>query len=234
MAKFYYMITTSNTQVLARHDIHQVFQFVSQALKNALQNPELGSVAIYTLLNIHHRLVCTDDIRTSIVTKLNCRVLLQATMLARHLVEKDKEKQNRTFALLAARLHLNIGLGTIAFRLFRHTKCKEMLVDTFSPYMLARISQTHPFDVKGYGGFSADEELEKVVGTIERMERKTNDYLYTDTPSFLWDQATDTLGLKRKLKSSLTKHMCVFERRRIARLRGESVETLPKLKAKGE
>jgi hypothetical protein len=165
---------------------------------------------------------------------MNSRVLLQATMLARHLVEKDKDKQQRTFALLAARLHLNLGLGTVAFRLYRHTKCKEMLLDTLSPYVLSRISQTHPFDSKGYGGFSADDELAKVIGTIERMERKTDDYLFTDLPSFLWDQATDTLELKRKLNFSLTKHVCVAERRRIARFKGESVEALPTLKYKGK
>ncbi|KAH7401816.1 tRNA synthetases class I (M)-domain-containing protein [Phaeosphaeria sp. MPI-PUGE-AT-0046c] len=217
---------------LNHKSIHQMFHFALQALIIAPDNADLGAIVVYTLLNIHHRMICTDDLRNPIVTKVNCRVLLQATMLARHLVEKDKDKQNRTFALLAARLHLNLGLGTVAFRLFRHTKCKEMLVDTLSPYMLSRISQTHPFDVKGYGGFSADDELAKVVGTIERMERKTNDYLFTDTSSFLWDQATDTRELKRKLRSSLTKHLSVFERRRIARLRGESVESLPKLKAK--
>jgi hypothetical protein len=150
-------------------------------------------------------------------------------MYVRHLVEKDKDKQNRTLCLLAARLHLNIGLGTVAFRLYIHTKCKEMLLDTLSPFILSRISITHPFDVKSYGGFSADEELARVISAIERMESKTNGHLLTDIPSFAWDQAIDILSLKRKLQDSLTRHVCVIERRRIARLRGESVENTPQL-----
>jgi hypothetical protein len=107
-------------------------------------------------------------------------------------------------------------------------------VDTLSPYLLSRISQTHPFGVKGYGGFSADEELANVIGTIERMEKKTDSYLFKDIPSFVWDQTTDILAVKRKLGSSLTKHLCVVERRRIARFKGQSVNDLPILHSKGK
>lgn len=192
-------------------------------------DPELGCLVIYMLLNLHHSMVQQYEGRSPLERRANSRLLLQATMFARHLIDKDKDKENRTLSLLAARLHLNLGLGTIAFRLYSNTKCKEMLLDTLSPYMLSRISQTHPFEVKGRGGFSADEELERTIGTIERMERKTESFLATDVSSFKWDQATDTIGLKRKLASSLTKHLCVVERRRIARLKGEPVDGLPNL-----
>jgi len=192
-------------------------------------NADISCLAVYTLLNLHHRWVCTDEQKNPLEVTRNSRILLQATMFARHMVESDKEKQNRTFALFAARLHLNLGLGTVAFRLFSHTKCKEMLVDTLAPYMLSRISQTHPFEVKSYGGFSADEELSRVINTIDRMETKTAEYYVTDVSSFPWDQACDISILKQKLNSSMTKHICTIERRRIARLKGEPADQIPGL-----
>ncbi|KAH8731426.1 hypothetical protein GQ44DRAFT_735904 [Phaeosphaeriaceae sp. PMI808] len=192
-------------------------------------NPDFGCITIYALLQLHHGYSCMSEAVSPLEGAANSRLLLQASMYARHLVENDKEKQNRTLSLLTARLHLNIGLGTVAFRIYNHTKCKEMLMDTLSPHILSRISQTHPFDVKGYGGFSADEELAKVISTIERMETKTNNYLFTDMPSFVWDQVVDTLALKRRLNSSLTKHICYAERVRIARLKGEPVANIPRL-----
>jgi hypothetical protein len=218
-------------------NVSVLLSILKMAVKMSLlweKDSDSGCLVVYMLLRLHYERVCGCDHLNPLETELNSRLLLQATMFARHLVEMDKDKENRTFALLAARLHLNLGLGTIAFRLYRHTKCKEMLLDTLSPYMLSRISQTHPFEVKGYGGFSADKELVRVIETIETMEKKTDSYLFTDLPSFLWDQVTDTLELKRKLNGSLTKHLCVAERRRIARLKGESIDNLPVLNIKGE
>jgi hypothetical protein len=213
---------------------YDVFLNAMKWLRLYPEDPDIAFVAVYTLLNIHILYVHPSEASNPLESQFNSRLLLQVTMLARHQVEKDKDKQNRTFSLLAARLHLNLGLGTVAFRLYSHTKCKEMLLDTLSPYVLSRISQTHPFEVKGYGGFSADDELAKVVGTIERMEKKTGSYLFTDISSFKWDQATDIVGLKRKLNSSLTKHICVTERRRIARFKGEPADALPELNYKSK
>lgn len=193
------------------------------------QNLDVGYLVIYLLLNIHHRTVHTFENKNPLETTLNSRILLQATMLARHLVTKDKDQNDKVLALFASRLHLNLGLGTIAFRFWRNVKSKEMLVDTISPWILSRISQTHPFDVKGYGGFSADEELQHVIETIERMERKTDDVLTKNMSSFNWDTVMGILEIKHKLRSSLTKHLCFIERKRIARLRGESVENVPTL-----
>lgn len=211
--------------------------FITKAIGACItcpKKPDGGFLAIYSLLHLHYQVICQEQKTATFEATPNSRILLQATMLARHLVAQDKDKENRTLCLLAARLHLNLGLGKSAFQLYNHTKCKEMLLDTLSPYVLSKISLTHPFDVKGYQGFSADEELEKVIGTIERMERKTDSFLFVDMPSFIWDQASDALQLKRKLNSSLTKHLCITERRRIARLRGESVENLPRLDFKSE
>lgn len=188
---------------------------------------EAGFAAIYEYLRLHYEIVCCEDRKGPFEFTPNSRILLQATMLARHLVSLDKNKENRTLALLAARLHLNLGLGKCAFQLYKDVKCKEMLLDTLSPYVLSRIAVTHPFEVKGYRGFSADEELAKVIGTIERMEKKIDDVLLTDLSSFVYDQAISNHVLKQKLHSSLTKHLCLSERRRMGRLKGESIEHLP-------
>ncbi|KAL1793372.1 hypothetical protein ACET3X_008354 [Alternaria dauci] len=186
-----------------------------------------GIVGIYILLQIHHNAMRNKEDVHPFGTTPNSRILLQAAMLARHLVACDKEKQDRPLALLAARLHLNLGLGKCAFQLYSHTKCKEMLVHTLSPYVLSRISLTHPFGAKGYQGFSAEEELGKAVGTMERMARRIDDTLYDDMQSLPWDQAMELLAMKRKFKSSLTKHICNIERRRISRLKGEPADNLP-------
>ena len=211
--------------------------FIVNAIKFCIISPKVpdgGFLAIYALLRLHHLIICEEDQMVPFEVTANSRILLQATMLARHLVACDTSKEKRVLSLLAARLHLNLGLGKCAFQLYSHTRCKEMLYDTLSPYILSRISLTHPFDIKGHQAFSADEELAKVVSTIERMERKTDSYIYVDMPSFLWDQASDALDFKRKLNSSLTKHICVTERRRIARLKGESTEGLPRLDYKSK
>jgi N-terminal acetyltransferase B complex non-catalytic subunit len=205
--------------------------------------PSEGVIGIYTLLRMHHEAMGRDDDAAP-----NSRLLLQATMLARHLVACDQEKQDRPLALLAARLHLNLGLGQSAFQLYQHAKVKEMLVHTLSPYVLSRISITHPFDVKGREGFSAEEELEKALKTIERMDDKIEDNLYpkpdlnarrmkeltTPMESFPWDQAVDLLQNKRNFRLSLTNHICITERRRIARLKGDYIDHVPFLDYKSK
>jgi N-terminal acetyltransferase B complex non-catalytic subunit len=209
-------------------------EYMELPLAAVLQAPQLripkspeGFIAIYILLRLHRHAMRNAEPLHPFGTTSNSRVLLQAAMLARHLVASDKEKQDRPLALLAARLHLNLGLGKCAFKLYSHTKCKEMLVHTLSPYVLSRISLTHPFGAKGYQGFSAEEELGKAVGTMERMERKINETICADLQSLPWDQATELLAMKRKFKSSMTKHICNTESRRIARLKGEPVDNLP-------
>jgi N-terminal acetyltransferase B complex non-catalytic subunit len=188
-----------------------------------------GVIGIYTLLRMHHEAMGHDGDAAA-----NSRFLLQATMLARHLVACDKEKQDRPLALLAARLHLNLGLGQSAFQLYQHVKVKEMLVHTLSPYILSRISITHPFDIKGREGFSAEEELVKALKTMERMDDKIEDNLYPRMESFPWDQAVDLLQNKRNFRLSLTNHICITERRRIARLKGDYIDHVPFLDYKSK
>ncbi|KAJ5064549.1 hypothetical protein J3E74DRAFT_402994 [Bipolaris maydis] len=171
-----------------------------------------GFLAVYSLLRIHHVAMRYDESLHPFENTPNSRLLLQAAMLARHLVACDKEKQDRPRALLAARIHLNLGLGKSAFQMYSYAKCKEMLIHTLSPYVLSRLSK-----------------LGKAIGTMERMESKTDDTMFPDLKTIPWDQAIGLLSLRGKLKSSLTKHICNLERRRIARLKGESVDQLPVL-----
>jgi N-terminal acetyltransferase B complex non-catalytic subunit len=234
ITKFEYLLAISRPSEPAVQAFEDMVAKSIKYCKNFPDNSAEGSVAVYSLLNLHHRFICQDEPRNPFGITINSRVLLQATMLARHLVECDKEKQNRALALLAARLHLNLGLGKCAFRLYSHAKCKEMLVDTLAPYVLSRISLTHPFEVKGYQGFSADEELAKAIVTMDRMEKKMENIVYSDMDSFPWDQAENLLDTKRKLNSSLTKHLCVTERRRMARLKGQTIDHLQVLDFKSK
>ena len=88
--------------------------------------------------------------------------------------------------------------------------------------LLTRISQIHPFDGKS---FSPDAELSHIIGTYERMENKIDDLLGGNLyETFQYDQAFEMLELKRTLKHSLNRHLCIFERRRIARIRGEACD----------
>ncbi|KAL1591573.1 hypothetical protein SLS60_011823 [Paraconiothyrium brasiliense] len=99
-----------------------------------------------------------------------------------------------------------------------------MLHDNVAWIALSRISQSHPFGASGQRAFSADHELEKAISTLSRMEKKIDDLLYADLQHFMYDKAFDLLELKRKLRTSLTKHFCIIERRRIARLAGGPVD----------
>lgn len=164
----------------------------------------------------------------------NSRLLLQATILVRAAVDRDTEKENRSLALLATRLHLDMGLGRVAFQLWRHVKVKEMLVDTLSPYLLSRIALTQPFDVKHHQGFSADKELKHVIDTIDRMSRVQEGLIFRDIKRFHWDSAFDLISMNDKLSNSLTRHTAILERRRLARLKGEPAGDLPDVNYRSE
>ncbi|KAF2441371.1 hypothetical protein P171DRAFT_488923 [Karstenula rhodostoma CBS 690.94] len=151
--------------------------------------------------------------------------LYQAAVLTRHSLSLDRQQYGRDLALLSTRLHLRLGLGTVAFEHYSRVRVKEMLHDNVAWIPLSRISQSHPFGASGPRGFSADNELEKVISTLSRMENKIDDLLYADLQYFVYDKAFDLLELKRKLRTSLTKHFCIIERRRIARLAGAPVDT---------
>lgn len=219
--KFDYLLTVSACPVPSTAVLED---FVSNALKLyhlAAQLPGENYVAAYLailgLLHLHAKAPEPP------------RYLLQAAMLARHLLADDAGKQRRAMVLLSTRLHLNLGLGTIAFQQYTYARIKEMLHESVSWILLSRISQTHPFEVQGPKGFSAEAEMSRVVGTIQRMENKTSDFLYTDLQNFNYDKALELQDFKQKLRCSLTKHLCVIELRRAARLRGDPIDQAPSI-----
>ncbi|KAH6612687.1 tRNA synthetases class I (M)-domain-containing protein [Boeremia exigua] len=192
---------------------------ISQTLP---KDPDPIMIIAYCLTNISRQ-----DAELSSTSSGTSRSLMQATMLVRAAVERDTEKENRPLALLASRLHLNLGLGRVAFQLWKHVKVKEMLVDTLSPYLLSHIALTQPFDVKHHQGFSADKELKHVVDTINRMSKIQEGLIYRDIKRFHWDSAFDLISMNAKLTSSLTRRTSILERRRIARIKGEPAGDLP-------
>jgi N-terminal acetyltransferase B complex non-catalytic subunit len=160
--------------------------------------------------------------------------LYQAAVLTRYSLSLDRQQYCRNLALLSTRLHLKLGLGTIAFEHYGRVQVKEMLHDNVAWILLSRISQSHPFGASGPRGFSTDDELKKVISTLSRMEKKVDDLLYADLKQFMYDMAFDLLDLKRKLRTSLTKQFCIIERRRIARLAGAPVDMALELPFRGK
>lgn len=186
------------------------------------KDPDPTTLIAYCLTRMH-----SQGAESGNSSSLSSRLFLQATMLVRTAVDHDTEKENRPLALLATRMHLNMGFGRAAFQLWKHVKVKEMLVDTLSPYLLSRIALTQPFDVKHHQGFSADKELKHVIETIDRMSRVQEGLIFRDIKRFHWDSAFDLISMNAKLTNSQTRHTAVLERRRIARLRGEPAGDLP-------
>ncbi|KAJ4984456.1 methionyl-tRNA synthetase [Stagonosporopsis vannaccii] len=224
--KFKYLIAVSlKASQSSQDELELLVKRASSISQQSPTDPDPIMLIAYCLAHMHHK-----DAEPSATFSPNSRILLQAAMLVRAAVERDVEKENRPLALLATRLHLNLGLGRVAFQTWRHVKVKEMLVDTLSPYLLTRIALTQPFDVKHHQGFSADKELKHVVDTINRMSRVQEGLIFRDIKRFHWDSAFDLISMNDKLTSSLTKHSSILERRRIARLKGEPAGDLPDVK----
>ena len=221
--KFTYLVRVSLTTAQASTEtLESLIERASQISQNLPKDPDPIMLIAYCLMKMHNQ--CTQ---ASELTGQNSRLLLQAAILVRAAVDRDTEKENRPLALLATRLHLSLGLGRVAFQLWRHVKVKEMLVDTLTPYLLSRIAITQPFDVKHHQGFSAEKELKHVIDTVDRMIRVQEGLIFRDIKRFHWDSAFDLISMNDKLTSSLTRHTAVLERRRIARLKGEPAGDLP-------
>lgn len=226
--KFTYLVAISlPTSSPPTETLESLIARASNISKILPKDPDPVMLIAYCLTNLHHRIAESGD-----ASDQNSRILLQAAMLTRAAVERDTEKHNRPLALLATRLHLNLGLGTVAFQVWKHVKpsIKEMLVDTLSPYLLSRIALTQPFDVKHHQGFSADKELKHVFDTVDRMSKVQEGLIFRDIKRFHWDSAMDLISMNEKLTTSLTRHTSVLERRRMARLKGEPAGDLPDVK----
>lgn len=177
---------------------------------------DIACIAVLSLLRLHW---------ANLEDRFSNPPLLQAAMLLRHILGSENGRNFRQLALISTRVHLLLGLGTIAFEHYGYAKIKEMLHDTCSWILLSRISQTHPFDVKGPRGFSADGELAQVIASIQKMGARAEDFLFKDLQNFGFDSAFDLLELRKKAKYSIAKYACSVERRRIARLKGDPVDS---------
>lgn len=223
--KFTYLIAVSLSSTSpSTETLDKLIERASKISQMLPKDQDATMLIAYCLTKLHHMNAQSDD-----DSGQNSRLLLQAAMLTRAAVERDTEKHNRPLALLATRLHLNLGLGTVAFQVWKTVKpsIKEMLVDTLSPYLLSRIALTQPFDVKHHQGFSANSELKHVVDTIDRMSKVQEGLIFRDIKRFHWDSAMDLISMNEKLTTSLTRHTSILERRRIARLKGEAAGDLP-------
>ncbi|KAF2710504.1 hypothetical protein K504DRAFT_490616 [Pleomassaria siparia CBS 279.74] len=232
VCKFDYLLTISRLK-FEHIDVGVVEEFVGNAVRLYSLGMRIdddscydaGILAVMALLTLHENIDEEwDSVDLGTRSIGNSRILLQAGFLLQHMTASKKGSQNRTLLLLSTRVHLQLGLATIAYAHYSQVHVKEILHDTLSYCFLTRISQTHPFDVKGPKGFSPDAELSKVISTIQKMESRTDDFLYSDMQNFQYDQGVDVMDFKDKLKASLSKHLCLIERRRIARFKGEAVD----------
>ncbi|KAF3038778.1 methionyl-tRNA synthetase [Didymella heteroderae] len=223
--KFTYLISVSlPSSSPSTETLESLVERTSKISQMLPKDQDATMLIAYCLTKLQHL-----DAESAHASSQNSRLLLQAAMLTRAAVERDTEKHNRPLALLATRLHLNLGLGTVAFQVWKTVKpsIKEMLVDTLSPYLLSRIALTQPFDVKHHQGFSANNELKHVVDTVDRMSKVQEGLIFRDIKRFHWDSAMELICMNEKLTTSLTRHTSILERRRIARLKGEPAGDLP-------
>ncbi|KAF1965768.1 hypothetical protein BU23DRAFT_603998 [Bimuria novae-zelandiae CBS 107.79] len=208
-------------------DVGVLEDFVQNALR--LWGFQLDAEGTEDMCDSDSLLVALEALIRLFEITFHPKYLYQAATLMRYSLALDKQRRGKSMALLSTRLHLRLGLGSFAFEHYNHVQVKEMLHDNVAWVALARISQSHPHGATGSRSFSPDGELKKVITTIQRMEDKIDDLLYTDMQRFIYDKAFDLIELKQRLRTSLTKQFCIVERRRIARLTGVIVEPFPDL-----
>ena len=197
---------------------------------------EAGCLAISSLGLLHHLQVRSEFPSSQQVSRgesPNERLLTQAGFLAQHLASTESGKQNRPLLLLAIRVLLFAGLGSLAFQLYPLVKVKEMLHETCSHVLLTGISQSHPLDATGAQKGSPDDELTHVINTLNRMTHRIDGFLSNDIGVFQFDQAFEMRSFKHNLRSSLTKHICALERRRLVRLQSGPMDILLNLERLG-
>ncbi|KAF2200016.1 hypothetical protein GQ43DRAFT_464360 [Delitschia confertaspora ATCC 74209] len=233
VCKFDYLLTISCPQLPKQSTVEQFVCNSMRLYKIGRQlehewSQEAGCLALTGLLVLHHtRLRSVQDL-VPVGELPNERILTQAALLVQHMTEGEVGKNNRPLVLLSTRLLLFCGFGTLAFDLYSHAKVKEILNDTCSHILLSHIAHSHPFDASGTKRMQPEAELVKVIRTMERMEDKVREILSTDISTFQFDQAFAMRDLKQSLRSSLTKHLCALQRRKIAHLKGEHMEDMLK------
>jgi N-terminal acetyltransferase B complex non-catalytic subunit len=186
---------------------------------------EAGFLVIHSLASHANRELHETTTRVPFGrTAEQSRLEYQAAVLCQRLKDAKDGKGQRRLVLYSTRLHMLLGFATLGFELYRHARIKEMLTDTLSHHLLTRISHIHPFETKSIPTIDPNEELIGVIGKNEKMEVSMDGFLVPqNVKDYPYDSVVDMLGVKQALRSSLTKHLCIVERRRIARLKGEQI-----------
>jgi N-terminal acetyltransferase B complex non-catalytic subunit len=150
------------------------------------------------------------------------RVEYQAALLLQRLTQDQTGKEQRQLQLYSTRLHMILGLSTIAYEAYFHAKLKEMLLPTLSHYLLTRIAHIHPFDSRNC---SVEAQLEEVFNKEAGMAMKAQQFFCPAMlTGFPYHTAFDLMCQWETHLSSIAKHLCMVEKRRAARLRGEMVD----------
>ncbi|KAF2015993.1 hypothetical protein BU24DRAFT_422309 [Aaosphaeria arxii CBS 175.79] len=202
---------------------------IAARLKSELLG-DIGTLAITAMLSLYHIYVVANELPGKLGG--NTRLLLQAAALSLHMTAGEAGDKNRPLVLLSSRVHLTAGLTTIAFQQWDRVPIKQMLLDTTSYLLLTRISHIHPFDTMKPKRVLPDERLIDSIRAIETMEKKVDELLFTRMKDFQYDQAFELLDAKHRLRSSITKHFCILERRSIARLTGKALDESMELDCK--
>ncbi|ORY00002.1 N-acetyltransferase B complex non catalytic subunit-domain-containing protein [Clohesyomyces aquaticus] len=238
ITKFNYMLSISPLFSKSEDHIRLTEQFVANAMSLygisiglAVDSYDLGWeagwLATYGLLKIQDfrqspALETQENNSAKNAEDTNVQGLIQAGISSLYFTSSEAGKRNRTMMLLSTRLHMLLGLGSIAYQQYRYAILKEMLQDTLSYHLLSRISQHHPFDCKLHLSneeFCPEDELRKVISIINKMGDRAGDFVYADMEKFKYEQCFELLEFRQKTKCSLTKHLALLELRRIQRLK---------------
>lgn len=161
--------------------------------------------------------------------------VLQAAALLRW-IEKDmdqSEYQDRVLLLLSIRLHMYLGISSIAVSIYPKTRIKEVLNDTLSHHLYSRIStqrihQAKTVQASNIPRMLGDPKnaLEMTLGTYNTTLNKVDLYKGKKNEFIQYDQLIEIYDLGRDLKNSVVRRMAMVDSRRICRLRAEQSQRL--------
>jgi N-terminal acetyltransferase B complex non-catalytic subunit len=229
--RFEFLLVISASQTTPSHVVDD---FIVRALQLCRLGIRAKHDAAYEagFLAIHALVSCTDKVMNNSPIEHalggdveQSRMEYQAAFLAQYLTAGTEGKDKRQLILYAARLHNLLGLATISLQLYTEAKIKEMFNATLSHFLYTRISQIHPFDTtSGRNAIYPENDLNETIDKIQRLGIKMSDsILHSLDKQETYASVAGMLTAKRRVRSSLATHLLFVERRRIARLKGETV-----------
>lgn len=149
----------------------------------------------------------------------------QAAFLVSRLISDQLEKEGRPLIPLTICLHMKLGLGSIAVGLYPYLRAKEFLQDTVSHVLFTRFSSIYPQHQAGNRTADPQELLQNAISTYKSSKERLHSFHGLRLQNFEYDQALEIQELKESLDNSVVRHMCILERRRMIRLRGQVPRT---------